>query len=79
MRAIDKIDLELSVVLGRTSMPINQLLRLGRGAVIMLDEADDDKVDVEINNAPYAKGQIVVKDEKICVQISEKKQSIHDL
>ena len=71
MRAIDKIEVELSVVLGRTNMPIHQLLRLGRGAVIMLDETDSDEVEVVVNNAEFAAGQVIVKDQQICVEIVE--------
>jgi len=69
MRAIDKIEVELSVVLGRTHMPIHQLLRLGRGAVIMLDQTESDEVEVVINNTGFASGQVIVKDQQICVEI----------
>ena len=70
MRAIEKVEIEFSVILGRTSMPIHQLLRLGRGAVIMLDRNIDDEVEIEANQAPFAKGNLLVRDEKICVQLS---------
>ncbi len=75
MRAIDKIEVELSVVLGRTNMPISQLLRLGRGAVIMLDDNDTDEVEIVVNNSHYAKGQVIVKDQQICVEISDGEQN----
>ena len=75
MRAIDKIEVELSVVLGRTDMPIAQLLRLGRGAVIMLDDNDTEEVEIVVNNAHFANGQVVVKDQQICVEILEQGQS----
>jgi len=71
MRAIDKIEVELSVVLGRTLMPISQLLRLGRGAVIMLDETDDENVEIVANNSCFGTGQVIVKDQKVCVEIIE--------
>lgn len=69
MRAIDKIEVELSVVLGRTKMPIQQLLRLGRGAVIMLDDTGSEDVEVVANNSPFACGQVIVKEQQICVEI----------
>ncbi len=71
MRAIDKIEVELSVVLGRTNMPISQLLRLGRGAVIMLDDSDDEIVEIVANNSCFGTGQVIVKDQKVCVEIIE--------
>ncbi len=75
MRAIDKIEVELSVVLGRTDMPIAQLLRLGRGAVIMLDDNDTEEVEIVVNNSLYASGQVIVKDQQICVEILEQGSS----
>ncbi len=75
MRAIDKIEVELSVVLGRTNMPIAQLLRLGRGAVIMLDDTDTDDVEIVANNSHFASGQVIVKDQQICVEISDFEQN----
>ncbi len=71
MRAIDKIEVELSVVLGRTNMPISQLSRLGRGAVIMLDDADNEEVEIVANNSCFGTGQVVVRDQKVCVEITE--------
>ena len=76
MRAIDKIEVELSVVLGRTNMPIAQLLRLGRGAVIMLDDNDSEEVEIVVNNAHFANGQVIVKDQQICVEVGD--QSVSD-
>jgi len=75
MRAIDKIEVELSVVLGRTNMPIAQLLRLGRGAVIMLDDNDGEEVEIVVNNAHFANGQVIVKDQQICVEVGEQSAS----
>ena len=77
MRAIDKIEVELAVVLGQTNMPIQQLLRLGRGAVIMLDETDGEEVEIVVNNSQFASGQVVVQDQQICVEILEYSQSDH--
>ena len=75
MRAIDKIEVELSVVLGQTNMPIQQLLRLGRGAVIMLDDNEGEEVEIVVNNAQFASGQVVVRDQQICVEIGDLSRS----
>jgi len=53
-------------------MPINQLLKMGRGAVIELDSHQDDEVWILVNNVPIARGEIVVQEEKIAVSITEK-------
>ncbi len=53
-------------------MPINQLLRMGRGAVIELEATDDDEVEVLANNIPIATGQVVVQGDRIAVSITRK-------
>lgn len=68
---IDDISVDISVVLGTTFMPIHQLLRLGRGAVIELDAREDDDVTILANNRPIAQGQVVIEDQAIGVSITE--------
>ena len=53
-------------------MPINQLLKMGRGAVIELDAHQDDEVWIMANNVPIARGEIVVQEDRIAVSITEK-------
>jgi flagellar motor switch protein FliN/FliY len=52
-------------------MPIHQLLRMGRGAVIELETHEDDQVQVLANNILIAKGDIVVVGDKIGIQFTE--------
>lgn len=72
MNAVEKVFVELSVVIGRSKMPINQLLKMGRGAVIELDSHQDDEIWIVANNIPIARGEIIVQQDKIAVQITEK-------
>ena len=71
MATINKVSLDISVVLGSTIMPIHQVLRLGRGAIIELDAAEDDEVQILANNMPVAKGVVVVSGNKIAVEVKE--------
>jgi len=66
---LDKVMLDISVVLGATSMPIHQVLRLGRGAVIELDAVESDEVLILANAMPVAKGNVVVNGNKIAVEV----------
>lgn len=75
MESINSVQVELTVVLGKTSMPINQLLRMGRGAVIELDTGENDEVQVLVNNTPIARGEVVVQGDRIGVQVLEKLKS----
>jgi flagellar motor switch protein FliN len=67
----DKVAVDIAVVLGTTSMPVHQVLRLGRGAVIELDTTEEDAVSVLANNLPVAKGTVVVNGNRIAVEIGE--------
>jgi flagellar motor switch protein FliN/FliY len=71
MSTVEKISIEVSVVLGGQTMPIHQLLRMGRGAVIELDRTADDDVEIIANDIPIARGQVVLKGERVGISITE--------
>lgn len=71
MSSLDSVKVEISVVLGKAKLPMQQLLRMGRGAVIELDSKQADEVWVLANDKPIARGQIVVQGEKIGVSITD--------
>ncbi|MGB8363921.1 MAG: FliM/FliN family flagellar motor switch protein [Rhizomicrobium sp.] len=68
---IESVKVEISVVLGRSVIPMHQLLRMGRGAVIELGSRQDDPVLVLANERPVARGEIVIQGDKIGVSIIE--------
>ncbi|KAB7740237.1 flagellar motor switch protein FliN [Parvibaculum sedimenti] len=71
MNSVNNVSVEISVVLGKTALPIHQLLKMGRGAVIELDAHHDDEVWLLANNIPIARGEIVVQGERIAISITE--------
>ena len=71
MNSVNSVFVELSVVLGKTTLPIQQLLKMGRGAVIELNTRHDDDVLILANNVPIARGEIIVDGEKIGVSVTE--------
>jgi flagellar motor switch protein FliN/FliY len=72
MDSINTVPIELTVVLGELTMPVNHLLKMGRGAVIELTTLENEEVQVLANNTPIAKGDVVVKGDKIAVSITGK-------
>jgi flagellar motor switch protein FliN/FliY len=58
-----KIPVTVQVVLGSTSMPVASLMKLGRGAVISLDQRVGEPVSVVVNGRIVARGEVVVVDE----------------
>lgn len=69
--SVESVKVDISVVVGRAKLPMQQLLRMGRGAVIELDAKQSDQVLVLANNKPVARGEIVVQGEKIGVTVTE--------
>jgi flagellar motor switch protein FliN len=68
---LDNVSIDIAVVLGTTSMPIHQVLRLGRGAIIELDASEEDEVKILANNLSVAKGTVIVSGNKIAVEVKE--------
>jgi flagellar motor switch protein FliN len=66
---LDDVSVDIAVVLGTTSMPIHQVLRLGRGAIIELDASEDDEVRILANNLSVARGTVIVSGNRIAVEV----------
>ena len=67
---IEAVDVEISVVLGRSVLPMAQLLRMGRGAVIPLDASETDEVWILANNHPVARGEIEIREDRIAITVT---------
>lgn len=63
MEAVYDIPVKITAVIGTATMPVSQLLRLGRGAVVELDKKLGEAVDIYANNRLIARGEIVVVDD----------------
>ena len=72
MSTLDTIEVDITVELGATTMPIHHLLRMGRGAVIELDTTENDPLRVYANNRLIAHGEVKVEDGRLSVEITEK-------
>ncbi|MDE2135093.1 MAG: flagellar motor switch protein FliN [Alphaproteobacteria bacterium] len=68
---LSNVKVEISVVLGRSVIPMHQLLRMGRGAVIELDSCQDDPVTILANDRPVAKGEIIIHGDRIGVSVTD--------
>ena len=70
MSQVKAVNVEISVVLGRSTLPMQQLLRMGRGAVIPLDAKASDEVWILANNHPIARGEIQINDDRIAIAVT---------
>lgn len=71
LKAAYDIPVQVSAVLGRANMPVNHLLKLGRGAVIELDRRVGDSIEIMVNNKLVAKGEVVVVNNHLGVTMTE--------
>jgi flagellar motor switch protein FliN len=68
---LDNVPVEMSIVLGSTHLPIRQLLKMGRGALIPLDCGYDDPTELYVNDQLVARGKIQVTGDRMSLEIAE--------
>ena len=68
---LSDVHLAMTVELGRTRMYVEDVLGLQSGAVVELDKAAGDPVDILVNGRPVARGEVLVLDDTFCIRISE--------
>ena len=71
LTAVYDVPVQLSAVLGKTSMPVSQLLRLGRGAVVELDRKVGEPVEIYVNNRLVARGEVMIVDDHLGITMTE--------
>src|SRR6185312_13209057 len=72
LEAVYDIPVTVSAVLGKTTMQVSQLLKLGRGAVVELDRKLGEAIDIYVNNRLVARGEVVmVDDSRLGVTMTE--------
>ncbi len=71
LEAVYDVPVQLSAVLGKATMQVAQLLKLGRGAVVELDRKVGEAIDIYVNNRLVARGEVVVVEERLGVTMTE--------
>ncbi len=71
LEAVYDIPVQVSAILGKSSMQVSQLLRLGRGAVVELDRKVGEAIDIYVNNRLVARGEVVVVENRLGVTMTE--------
>ncbi|MFQ5765657.1 MAG: flagellar motor switch protein FliN [Rhodospirillales bacterium] len=71
MEALMDVQVEITAVLGTSNMPISQILKLGRGAVVELNRTVGEDIEVHANNRLVAKGEVIVVDDRLGVTMTE--------
>lgn len=71
MEALMDVQVEITAVLGMSNMPISQILKLGRGAVVELNRSVGEDIEVHANNRLVAMGEVIVVDDRLGVTMTE--------
>ena len=71
LEALLDVDVEITAVLGTSMMPISQILKLGRGAVVELNRNVGEDIEIHANNRIVAHGEVVVIDDRLGVNLTD--------
>ena len=69
-RVLD-IPIEITAILGRTKMSLNEISELGRGSLIELDTLENQEVEILVNGKKVAYGQVVISNQNFGIKITE--------
>lgn len=71
LTALQEVELDLRIELGRTELLIDEVLRLREGSVVPLDKLAGDPVDILVNGRLIARGEVLVLNDNFCVRVAE--------
>jgi flagellar motor switch protein FliN/FliY len=69
--ALYDVSVDVVAILGTADLPINQILKLGRGAVVELERAVGEPIEIRANRRLIARGKVVVIEDRLGVQVTE--------
>jgi flagellar motor switch protein FliN/FliY len=71
LEAVFDVPVTVSAVLGKNSMEVSQLLKLGRGTVVELDRKVGEAIDIYVNDRLVARGEVVLVEDRLGVTMTE--------
>ncbi len=71
LEAVFDVPVHVSAVLGKTTMEVSDLLKLGRGTIVELDRKVGEAIDIFVNNRLVARGEVVLVEERLGVTMTE--------
>lgn len=75
---LSNVNLNVKIELGRTQLLVEDVLKLGEGAVVELDKLAGDPVDIYVNDRHVARGEVLVLNDNFCIRVSEILDAIGD-
>lgn len=71
LEAVFDVPVRISVILGRTKMPVANLMNLGIGTVVELDKQVGEAIDIYVNERLIARGELVLVEDRLGVTMTE--------
>lgn len=68
---LEEVPVQMSIVLGSSQLPIRQILKMGRGALIPLDCGYDDPTEIYVDDKMIARGKIQVSGDRMSIEVTE--------
>jgi|SRR5690348_10699388 flagellar motor switch protein FliN/FliY len=71
LEAVFDVPVTVSAVLGKSSMEVSDLLKLGKGTIVELDRKVGEAIDIYVNDRLVARGEVVLVEERLGVTMTE--------
>jgi flagellar motor switch protein FliN/FliY len=71
LEAVFDVAVNVSAVLGKATMEVSNLLKLGRGAVVELDRKIGEAIDIYVNGRLIARGEVVLVEDRLGITMTE--------
>lgn len=71
LEAVFDVNVNVSAVLGKSTMEVSQLLKLGRGTVVELDRKIGEAIDIYVNDRLVARGEVVLVEDRLGITMTE--------
>jgi flagellar motor switch protein FliN/FliY len=71
LEAVFDVNVNVSAILGKSTMEVSELLKLGRGSVVELDRKIGEAIDIYVNDRLVARGEVVLVEDRLGITMTE--------
>lgn len=71
LEAVFDVNVNVSAILGKSTMEVSQLLKLGKGSVVELDRKIGEAIDIYVNDRLVARGEVVLVEDRLGITMTE--------
>jgi flagellar motor switch protein FliN/FliY len=71
LEAVFDVNVNVSAILGKSTMEVSQLLKLAKGSVVELDRKIGEAIDIFVNDRLVARGEVVLVEDRLGITMTE--------